>query len=1105
MRILAVRGENLASLARSFAIEFASGPLADVGLFAITGPVGAGKSTLLDAICLALYDRTPRLSGRGGPLIGDEGQQQGDWLRASDPRTLLRRNAIEGFAETDFVGRDGVVYRSRWSVRRARRRADGRLQDQQLVLTRVRDDVVVAGGRRSEVLQAIKLRLGLEFEQFCRSVLLAQGQFHAFLYAKADERARLLETLTGAQLYRKLSRAAHQRRREHEARVALLRSSCDQLNVLPTARREELLTERQRLQREVEVCEIAETLASRYVTWHEQARKHLEAEERAQQALRQALRADADAEERRKQQSRHERALQALPRLEMMRERKATASKRRAELAACERAVSEAHARLQAAVAALAALLPPELVAAGEIAGGMHPLPPLLANWPAWQESVRRWVQLRSDGGAVKRELPKLQTRLEAARQQAMQLGAEGQGLAAAADKARQQLAAQQAAASAGEEQALVDRRRKLGAAQLETQQLADGLASLVRRTQAASEVQRQVVVASAKAEEQRQRSKRAVSQLAVTERALQAARAAAQRLRQRHDLRELRAQLVDGEECPLCGSGEHPAAGHDAALDSVVAAADASVAVAERDDRVAQSDAATAAAECEAMVREQARLAELARQELAAVASLQLDLANAAGLAAGQWIELDAVIEKRQAAHARDAEELAVAEKLTADKRRARDRMVEQSSKAETALADWRRRFEAAGEEERKRQLALQSAQTGLEQALAVRAELEQQLLPALGESTLHESALHESAGGIESLRRWTSDGLEQLEQIGAAEAVRASACGEAERCVAARAAVADRFADAERDVATAEQALLDVLKLQQVDVEDVEVAGRRGLAALQAEAHELQQLRQAVDKRRTELTVRTDMRRQHEDHGARPSLDLDEARLAYRDAQKQHESVKKHQLDVLAELEVDDRMQKQRDELQPRLQAQERELGVWQSLDDLIGSSGGDAFARYAQGLTLELLLIEANRRLQDLARRYRLEKVVGESGGSGHGGDMDFVVVDLDMGGTRRSLNTLSGGETFLVSLALALALATLAAPTARVETLFLDEGFGTLDAHSLEIALGALDSLQATGCQVGIISHVDGIAERIGAVVEVRPEGSGQSRVLVQPAS
>ena len=147
MKILAIRGHNLASLARSFEIDLANGPLRDVGLFAITGPVGAGKSTLLDALCLALFDRTPRLSNRGGVQVGDDVASRDEWLRSNDPRTLLRRDAIEGHAEVDFTGRDGNRYRAKWSVRRARRRPDGRVQDQEMALRDLDRNVVVASGR----------------------------------------------------------------------------------------------------------------------------------------------------------------------------------------------------------------------------------------------------------------------------------------------------------------------------------------------------------------------------------------------------------------------------------------------------------------------------------------------------------------------------------------------------------------------------------------------------------------------------------------------------------------------------------------------------------------------------------------------------------------------------------------------------------------------------------------------------------------------------------------------------------------------------------------------------------------------------------------------
>ena len=123
MRVLRIAGKNLASLADEFSVDFTAQPLSDAGLFAISGPTGAGKSTLLDALCLALYDDTPRLHKASGktPDVGDP-------VSSQDPRTLLRRGAADGWAEVDFVGNDGESYRARWRVWRARSKAAGALQ-----------------------------------------------------------------------------------------------------------------------------------------------------------------------------------------------------------------------------------------------------------------------------------------------------------------------------------------------------------------------------------------------------------------------------------------------------------------------------------------------------------------------------------------------------------------------------------------------------------------------------------------------------------------------------------------------------------------------------------------------------------------------------------------------------------------------------------------------------------------------------------------------------------------------------------------------------------------------------------------------------------------
>jgi DNA repair protein SbcC/Rad50 len=181
MKILAVRGKNLASLAGRFEVDFSKPPLQHAGLIAITGPTGAGKTTLLDAMCLALFDRTPRFGNRGGVVIGGQSDDPNLGLKANDVRGILRHGAVEGWAEVDFIGVDEQRWRARWDVRRARNRVEGRIQSQQMALIDPLTERSVGGDRKSDVLEEIEKRLGLDFDQFCRSVLLAQGDFEAFL------------------------------------------------------------------------------------------------------------------------------------------------------------------------------------------------------------------------------------------------------------------------------------------------------------------------------------------------------------------------------------------------------------------------------------------------------------------------------------------------------------------------------------------------------------------------------------------------------------------------------------------------------------------------------------------------------------------------------------------------------------------------------------------------------------------------------------------------------------------------------------------------------------------------------------------------------------
>ena len=212
MKILRISLRNLASLAGTQTVDFTRDPLRSTGLFSISGPTGSGKSTLLDALCLALYEDTPRLSAAAGERLPDAGGA----ITQKDPGNLLRRGAAEGFAEVAFVGVDGGTYTARWSIRRARLHADGALQKTEIVLYRGNvfngnGGQVLQGGKKAEVQPAIAEKVGLSFSQFTRAVLLAQNDFAVFLKAGDRERALILQALTGSERFERWSMAVFNR------------------------------------------------------------------------------------------------------------------------------------------------------------------------------------------------------------------------------------------------------------------------------------------------------------------------------------------------------------------------------------------------------------------------------------------------------------------------------------------------------------------------------------------------------------------------------------------------------------------------------------------------------------------------------------------------------------------------------------------------------------------------------------------------------------------------------------------------------------------------------------------------------------------------------
>ncbi|KRA19496.1 AAA family ATPase [Pseudomonas sp. Root569] len=199
------------------------------------------------------------------------------------------------------------------------------------------------------------------------------------------------------------------------------------------------------------------------------------------------------------------------------------------------------------------------------------------------------------------------------------------------------------------------------------------------------------------------------------------------------------------------------------------------------------------------------------------------------------------------------------------------------------------------------------------------------------------------------------------------------------------------------------------------------------------------------------------------------------------------------KHCAELRARQSEDQRRQDANQALTEQITKAYEEWQRWARLNALIGSATGDTFRKIAQAYNLDLLVHHANVQLRQLVRRYRLKR-----GGSMLG----LLVMDTEMGDELRSVHSLSGGETFLVSLALALGLASMASSTLKIESLFIDEGFGSLDPESLQLAMDALDGLQAQGRKVAVISHVQEMHERIPVQIQVKRQGNGLSTLEVK---
>ncbi|GBR16118.1 AAA family ATPase [Gluconobacter frateurii] len=1232
MQILAIRGSNLASLAGSFEVNFSTGVLADAGIFAITGPTGAGKSTLLDAISLALFDTIPRLES--APKTGQITQ---DDIGPQDPRAILRHGAGHGFAELDFMGRDGRSYRSRWTVRRARERADGKLQASTLDLECL-DTGERLGGKKTETKAEILRLVGLNAQQFGRAVVLAQGEFEAFIKADGDERAQLLEKLTGADIYSRVGRLAFEKARDVRAGYDSLERQIAAMNGLDTEAREGLEEEQRAAQtahdeklavyeqlqnaqnwhnrladlkakrdEAVQACEAArkacENAAPRVIALnrHKQALTHLgawgrlrDAEERVRQAERAALQAQQTEQSAihalTNAENTLETARQALDAAKATQQNAAAdiqiARQLDMELKHVAESLDLAKITLQnqAEKSQIAdATLTKVMQAVREAQLKKNELTGWLNERSELAKLVPFEAELVSDFKAHKRlfdQLSELTETEHLVRSQHAEAEAQVQRTKDTFDSAAQTLkssenATRQAEADAPRPEKFEDLTSRIRAIEniqrknLEVQRFHEDLQTAeATYAKTVDDIQR----LTAEQAEHQSELKQLDAQLPTLSAILKEARRSEEHCRNTtSDAAVLmRAALVDGEACPVCGSIEH----HLNALDAMLGSA---LEIAQK----RTADATNALETARERVTVLKTWGENARQRLCQLQAQQDDQSKTKEACRAAWQsgvdhlahdcqayglnnQLSGVTltdETEKCLTALEQEQAAFNTKITA-----LDAVRKAERTARTDCDTARQSYEAAESHCRALENGLKEAAHKLLHAETEQKRLEKQLDDRLSGMVAWRDFSEDPAVWLSrTLEAWRqkNDALLQLENDWPSLHA-AQVCAESE-VQSAKSALTDVQTDwqTKQDVHQA----LSQKRLRLLEGQSVESVVERLGGAVKA-AEDAFQAALGVRNTLSEDAVGAKTRREgaeklfedtqkelirfSEGFDAQLAMDgfgrseiqdaeglgpeyvaaeekiLFELTKTHSDAcatlkpresdYAEHEASRQAAFDIadlepqllrakaavtdaktaLTRLEArilqDDETRFQTAELRTQLDAKRAEGHVWEQLGDMLGDAQGKRFRNFAQSLTLDHLLDFANERLADLKPRYTLQRAPA--------GEMLIEVIDNDMGGLVRGLQNLSGGERFLVSLALALGLSEMSTGRGiRIESLFIDEGFGALDSASLGQAIAVLEHLQAQGRRVGVISHVEELKERIPVKVEVTPVSGGKSQIAI----
>jgi len=1071
MRILELRFKNLNSLYGEWAIDFTDPEYVSNGIFALTGPTGAGKSTILDAICLALYGATPRLG-----KITKSGNE------------IMSRQTGECYAEVLFESQTGR-FRCHWEQRRARKKAEGKLQDQE---HQIADDTTgkPIETKKSLVGAVIEEKTGMDFDRFTRSILLAQGGFDTFLKADVEQKSKILEQITGSEIYSEISRRVHERQRDAREKLDILNAEKSGFMSLKPEQEKAIqddLTAKHKQETEL-TGQLTET--GKAITWlttieglqkeilslkDEEAKLKAgtEAFKPERTKLEQAIEAasldgtHATLKSLRKQQADDQTSLKAddaaLPELERSANTQAEALK------AAERLALKSKEELKSAAPLLRKIRLLDQTIAGQTKAVSAGADACTKASGKIETDKQTRVKEQEKRTAAEKTLAAAELYLKKnARDEWLISGLAGIEEQLGNLLAKQRETTQKEAELKKADTAVIDAAKKLEAAtkqcRLKRQELESAGKNLQQGKDALSEMLRDKPL----------REYRTEKETLLREMAF---------IRKIEELEDHRAKLEDGKPCPLCGSNEHPfAEGNVPVPDKIEQKIESLTRLIDKAD------------EQEAAIKKLEQAETTARKNLNDSEKLESGATNDKKVAEKTLAELKETLTKLRTGF--DEIKRAVSGKLQPLG------MTEIPKTKVEALLDTLRSRLKAWQEQVKQKADIEK------QIAAIDSEVKR--LDAVIDTQV--KALAEKQENLERLKNDLADGTEERKQFYGdkkpddEDGRLNKAIADAEK---AEKKARDLNTELQQKLTTA-KTHIDSLKkrieqrkpeLNKAEADFSTALTPAGFADEKAflEARLSQEDRESLSSRAKELDdAATALTAKQKDRETRLANEiakkLTDKTLEELEPQfKEFEESLKTLLDTIAglkhKLNENTAAKERKKEKESAIEAQKKECHRWEKLHGLIGSADGKKYRNFAQGLTFELMVSHANRQLEKMTDRYLLIRDEQQP--------LELNVVDNYQAGEIRSTKNLSGGESFIVSLTLALGLSKMASRKVRVDSLFLDEGFGTLDEAALETALETLSGLQQDGKLIGIISHVSALKERISTQINITPVSGGRS--------